>query len=105
MVKWFEDWGENVKNEGSYVGSLVKWLEDWGEEVKNEGSNPAVSMFFSFTNRLFKVCPESNHSCFLDYQAGRAIDLGIINCHASLHSKSRYHHREITVDVAKAAGL
>ena len=38
-----------------YVGSLVKWLEDWGEEVKNKGSNPAFSMFFSFTIHSFNI--------------------------------------------------
>ena len=31
------------------------------------------------------------------------IDLGVMNNRASFHSKSRYHHREITVDVVAIA--
>ena len=55
---------------------------------------------------LFKVCPESNLTLAISIICCTMIDLGVMNNRASFHSKSRYHHREITVDVvAMAAGL
>ena len=53
-----------------------------------------------------KVCPESNLTLAISIIFCTMIDLGVMNNRASFHSKSRYHHREITVDVvAMAAGL
>ena len=55
---------------------------------------------------LLKVCPESNLTLAISIIFCTMIDLGVMNNRASFHSKSRYHHREITVDVvAMAAGL
>ena len=55
---------------------------------------------------IIKVCPESNLTLAISIIFCTMIDLGVMNNRASFHSKSRYHHREITVDVvAMAAGL